>query len=253
MPDPKDLKDLIASVTGMDDEAKADLRKALKLQPDDVFKKLTDATDEQKVALQKALGMEPEDDDSLKARVMKLFGLTPTAPEIDPDVPEAVRKAVDEVKASVAKADERTVAVQKKLDDALVTIAKRDRDARVQVMIAKAAKFGNMGAADDISKLLTDVDEKLGSEVLKTVEALLAKGEEAFNQARVFEEVGVTARGEMKDNAIAKVDELAAEITKSDPKKTIEAARAEVWKSHPDLFKQYQSERRKAASAAEED
>ena len=246
-----DLKELIASVADMDDEAKAELRKALELEPDDVFDKLTAATDEQKEALRKALGMEIEDDDSLKARVMKLFGLTPASPVPDPDVPEAVRKAVDEVKASVRKADERTDAAEKKLDDALETIAKRDREARVQQMVGKAAQYGKMGTADDLSKLLSDVDEKLGADALKTVEKLLAKGEEAFKQAQSFEEIGVVARGEQHDNVLAEIDTIAEKIQKSD--ETIEAARARAWDENPKLFQQYQSERRRALRVAGEE
>ncbi len=248
-----DLKELIASVADMDDEAKAELRKALELQPEDVYDKLTAATDEQKVALRKALGMEIEDDDSLKAHIMKLFGLTPTSPVPDPDVPEAIRKVIDEVKGEVAKAEGRADKAEERLQKAEELIAKRDREARVQQMVTKAAKYGKMGTADDLSKLLTDVDEKLGAEGLKTVEAILAKGEEAFSQAQVFAEIGVVPRGEMHDNVIAKVDARAEEIQKADPNITIEAARAKVWKDNPELFKEYQTERRRALRVAEED
>lgn len=246
-----DLKELIASVADMDDKAKTELRKALELAPDDVFKKLTDATDEQKDALRKALGMEPETDDSLKARVMKLFGLTPTSPEPDPDVPEAVRKAVDEVKASVKKAEGRADEAEKKLDTALETIAKRDREARVQQMVAKAARYGKMGSPDDISKLLTDVDVKLGAEGLKAVEALLAKGEEAFSQAKVFEEIGHGSRTPGDGSAIAKIEEKALELRKADPKLTIEEARSLAWRDNPEIYKSYQDERRRARTAQE--
>ena len=248
-----DLKELIASVAEMDDEAKAELRKALELQPEDVFEKLTAATDEQKVALRKALGMEIEDDDSLKARVMKLFGLTPTSPVTDPDVPEAVRKVIDEVKGAVTKADERADQAEERLKKAEELISKRDREARVQLMVSKAAKYAKMGAADDISKLLTDTQEKLGDEGLKAVEQILAKGQEAFSQAQTFAEIGVVPRGEQHDNAIAKVDAKAEEIQKADPKMTIEAARAKAWKDDPELYKEYQSERRRQLQAARED
>lgn len=251
MPDPKDLKELIKSVADMDDEAKAELRKALELQPENVFDKLTAATDEQKDALRKALGMEPESDDSLKARVMKLFGLTPTSPEPNPDVPEAVRKVIDEVKGEVAKADARADKAEERLHKAEELITKRDREARVQLMVSKAAKYGKMGTADDISKLLTDAQEKLGDEGLKAVEAILAKGEEAFSQAQVFAEIGVVPRGEQHDNAVAEIDAIAEKIQKSD--ETIEAARARAWDENPKLFKQYQSERRRQLHAAEED
>lgn len=246
-----DLKELLASLDEMDDEAKAKVQKAMK--PEDVFDRLTKATDEQKVALAKALGIEKIDDDSLVEKVLKKLGLKPAEQEPDPDVPEAVRKAVDEVKASVQKAEDRADKAEKKLDDALKKIAKGDREARVQQMVSKAAKYGKMGTADDLSKLLTDVDEKLGAEGLKTVEAILAKGEEAFKQAQTFEEIGVVPRGEMHDNALAEIDAKAAEICKSDPKMTIEAARARAWDDNPELYKRYQTERRRALRAAEED
>jgi hypothetical protein len=254
MPDPKDLKELIASVADMDDEAKAELRKALELQPENVFDKLTAATDEQKDALRKALGMEPETDDSLKARVMKLFGLTPTALVPNPDVPEAVRKAIDDVKGEVKKAEERADKADKRADKAEELIAKRDREARVQTMVVKAAKYGSMGSADDLSKLLSDIDEKLGEEGLKTVEAILAKGEEGLKQAQTFAEIGVVPRGEMHDNALSEIDAKAAEIMKSDSNvKTIEEARGRAWKENPKLYKQYQSERRRQLKNAEEE
>ena len=239
-----DLKELIASVAEMDDDAKAELRKALELEPDNVFDKLTAATDEQKEALRKALGMEIEDDDSLKARVMKLFGLTPTSPVTDPDVPEAVRKVIDEVKGAVTKAEERA-------DKAEELISKRDREARVQLMVTKAAQYKNMGAADDISKLLTDAQEKLGDEGLKAIETILAKGQEAFSQAQTFAEIGVVPRGEQHDNALAEIDVIAEKIKKSD--ETIEAARARAWDENPKLYKKYQSERRQALRTVEED
>ena len=246
-----DLKELIASVAEMDDEAKAELRKALELEPDNVFDKLTAATDEQKEALRKALGMEIEDDDSLKARVMKLFGLTPTSPVTDPDVPEAVRKVIDEVKGAVTKADERADQAEERLKKAEELITKRDREARVQLMVSKAAKYSKMGTADDLSKLLTDAQEKLGDEGLKSVEAILAKGEEAFSQAQTFAEIGVVSRGEQHDNAVAEIDVIAEKIKKSD--ETIEAARARAWDENPKLYKKYQSERRQALRTAEED
>ena len=247
-----DLKELIASVAEMDDEAKAELRKALELQPEDVFEKLTAATDEQKVALRKALGMEIEDDDSLKARVMKLFGLKPDVP-VNDDLPDAVRKAVDEVKADVKKADDRADQAEERLKKAEDLIIKRDREARVQLMVSKAAKYAKMGSADDLSKLLTDAQEKLGDEGLKSVETILAKGQEAFDQAQLFKEIGVVPRGEQHDNAIAKVDAKAEEIRKADPKITIEQARAKVWKDNPELFNEYQSERRRQLQVARED
>ena len=198
-------------------------------------------------------GMEIEDDDSLKARVMKLFGLTPTSPVTDPDVPEAVRKVIDEVKGAVTKADERADAAEERLKKAEDLIIKRDREARVQLMVSKAAKYAKMGTADDLSKLLTDAQEKLGDEGLKSVETILAKGQEAFDQAQLFKEIGVVPRGEQHDNAIAKVDAKAEEIQKADPKMTIEAARAKAWKDDPELYKEYQSERRRQLQAARED
>ena len=246
-----DLKELIASVAEMDDEAKSELRKALELAPEDVFKKLTDATDEQKDALRKALGMEPETDDSLKARVMKLFGLTPTTPEPNKDLPEAVQKVVDEIKASVTKADENTVAVQKKLDDALEVIAKRDKEARVQTMVVKAAKYGTMGSADDVSKLLTDTQEKLGDEGLKALEVMLAKGEEAFKQAKVFEEIGRDGGGKPQGDVMKQIEDKAVEIQKAHKDMSIEDARAEAWRKNPDLYKQYGIEKQRAARAQE--
>jgi hypothetical protein len=248
-----DLKELIESLADMDDEAKAKVRKALEMEPEDVFDKLTKATDEQKVALAKALGIEKVDDDSLVEKVLKKLGLKAADQDPDPDVPEAVRKAVDEVKASVQKAEDRADKAEERMKKAEDLIAKRDREARVQTMVSKAAQYGKMGSADDLSKLLTDVDEKLGAEGLKVVEAMLAKGEEAFAQAQTFAEIGVVPRGEMHDNAISEVDAKAEEIQKADPKMTIEAARAKIWHDNPKLYKRYQTERRQALKNADEE
>lgn len=246
-------KELIASLASMDEATKAELQKALAMEPVDVFAKLEKATDEQKEALAKALGIEKLDDDTLGARVMKALGLTKANAEPDPAVPEAVRKIAAEMKETVAKAEADAKESQAKLDTALATIEKRDQEARNQQMVTKAATFSHMGSPDDLSKLLTDVDQKLGAEGLKAVEAVLAKGEEAFAQAKVFEEIGVTLRGDMTDSPIAKIDAIAEEIRKSDPKMTIEVARAEAWRRNPELFKNYQSGLSKRIRAAGEE
>lgn len=251
MPDPKDLKELIASLSELDDEAKAEVRKVLEMKPEDLFDKLTKATDEQKQALAKALGIEKIDDDNLVERLLKKMGWKPADAEPDPDVSEAVHKAIDAIKADVKKAEDRANEADERLKKAETLIVKRDREARVQLMVSKAAKYGKMGSADDISKLLTDTHEKLGDEGLKTVEAMLAKGEEAFSQAQTFAEIGVVPRGEMHDNAIAEIDAIAEKIKKSD--ETIEAARARAWNENPKLYKRYRSEQRQALRTAEED
>lgn len=248
-----DLKKFIASLAELDDDAKAEVRKALEMEPEDVFEKLTKATDDQKEALAKALGIEKIDDDNLVERLLKKMGWKQTDADPDPDVPEAVHKAIDAIKADVQKAEDRADKAEERLKKAEETVAKRDRDARVQQMVVKAAKYSKMGTADDLSKLLTDTQEKLGDEGLKIVEAMLAKGEEAFEQAQVFNEIGVVPRGEMHDNAISEVDAKAEEIQKADPKMTIEAARAKIWHDNPKLYKRYQTERRQALKNADEE
>lgn len=247
-----DLKELLTSLTDLDDDQKAEVRKALEMEPEDVFDKLTKATDEQKVALAKALGIEKVDSDSLVEKVLKTLGLKAADVEPDPDVPEAVRKAIEGVKGEVAKHAKRADDAEIRMKAAEDLIAKRDKEARVQTMVVKAAKYPTMGSPDDVSKLLTETHEKLGDEGLKTLEAVLAKGEEAFTQAKVFDEIGRDASGNAQSDVMKALEDKAVEIQKAaKTDMTIEAARSQAWHDNPTLYKQYQTERTRAIRAQE--
>ena len=246
-----DLKELLTSLTDLDDKQKAEVRKALEMDPEDVFDKLTKATDEQKVALAKALGIEKVDDDSLVEKVLKKLGLKAADVDPDPDVPEAVKKAIEGVKGEIAKESKRADEAEERLKKAEGLIEKRDREARVQTMVSKAAKYPTMGSPDDVSKLLTDTQEKIGDEGLKTLEAALAKGEAAFAEAKVFDEIGRDSSGIPQGDVMKSIEDKAIEIQKSNDGMTIEAARGEAWRQNPDLFKKYQTERKRAIRAQE--
>lgn len=240
-----DLKELIKSIAGMSDEDKAEIRKALELKEGDVFERLTQATDEQKAELMKALGIEPESDESLKARVLKMLGLKP-AEEPASDLPDAVRKAVDDVRAELKKEQDARAAAEDRLKKAEDLIAKHEREARVAAMVTKAARFGHLGTADDLSKLLSEVEEKAGGEVLTKLETVLAKGEELASMSKAFEEIGVRGSESEAGNVIEKIDAAAEEIRKADPKLTVDEARAQAWRDNPELFQEYQQQRRRA-------
>ena len=137
-------------------------------------------------------------------------------------VPAAVQKRLDEQAAEVKESREE--------------VAKIRAERRREQMIAKVAQYQNIPglSADDFATVL----EAQSDENLEKLEKVLKAADGAVKNSGVLTEIGV--RGAADDNSPeGKIEKAAQEIRKGkETKMTIEQARVQAYKDHPELCAQ---------------
>jgi len=146
------------------------------------------------------------------------------------DVPEDVKKVLDE----------QSVQLRKQSED----IAKMQDDAERKEYVAKAeADYANLPvSAEDIGEALRKV-AKLAPDALEVIEKSLAAGNKGM--AANFEELGKSGGSDDDGTAIAKLNKLAADISKRDGI-TFEKGFVIAKNENSDLWLQSRSERRQS-------
>jgi hypothetical protein len=159
----------------------------------------------------------------------------PSIEDIAKGLPEEVRKAWE---ADRVRAEEATAAL------AAERVEKRSAE-----FVAKADTMPFLGKADEVGPVLQSLADA-APEAYGKLESLLEKAAPKFGE--LFKESGTAALpatpGDPKAiikgaSAIAKADQLAAALVEKEGL-TEADAKAEVWKRHPDLYAEYDAERR---------
>lgn len=198
---------------------------------------------------------EPDFKDKVLCFVKSLFGdstvndkpkeLEPYTIDINKGVDAKVAPKEEPVASTIPdefkqrfEALENELKAQKEKNDSLQTqITKTASEAKVKDFVQKAAGFDKLSInAEEIGPVLKNLSES-DPEGYAKIEAVLAAANEQVAKGGLFKELGTDGEG---DNDIEKqVQAKADEIRKSNPGLTIEAARAKVWESDPELCKQY--------------
>ena len=148
---------------------------------------------------------------------------------------EAIEKKLDTKYGEVIKGLQTT-------NEALTTDLKKERDVRVLKEFEEmAGGFGYKGEKKaEIAKTLMSAKENMDEANYKTIEETLKKSGELLTNSALFKELGSSEGGET--NSEDEADKKAAALRKADPKLTKEQALDEVYKAHPELYKQYLDE-----------
>jgi hypothetical protein len=144
-----------------------------------------------------------------------------------------------ELRQRVEKAEAESRATAERL-------AKIEDERANDAFIAKAQAFKGIVKPEEFGPTLRKIaktDAALAEAVEKALATANGQIEAARKQARAFDELGRSGGGD-GTSAVEKVDAAARELMAKDAKLTEATARAQVWKSNPDLAKQYTEERR---------
>lgn len=124
--------------------------------------------------------------DALKAMdpadIVALLGVelavkTDESEDDDDDLPEEVRKQIDDAQDKVEKAEER--------------IAKMESDNRRREFIAKAkTDYDSLGDADDLGEVLHSIDDNVDEAIVKRLDAILKAANAQVAEGALFAEVG---------------------------------------------------------------
>ena len=147
---------------------------------------------------------------------------------------ERVEKAEKERETRIEKAEKEATAAREE-------IRKMQIEAEHRTWVEKAAKQWAHLALDagEMGQLFMDLRD-IQQVTKDKLMALLDSCEEQVKKSKFFEEIGSSIPSEGSPEG--KVDALAKElITKSTGKLSMVEAQAEIWKAHPELMKEYAS------------
>lgn len=159
----------------------------------------------------------------------KVTELTPK-PEPEDEIPAAIAKRIEDTEKRATDAEER---IQK------MEVEKRNEDAVRKVSAWKHLPI----KATEFGPILRKIEDglKLSADEQKELDRVLGAANEVARVGQLFEEIG---SGADEGTAAAKVNKLAEDIRKADPKVTAAAARAQVYKNHPTLMTEVENEDR---------
>ena len=160
---------------------------------------------------------------------------------------EAINKQVDVAAISKAVEEKFSEQLKKQAEDneKLQKALDAEKDLRItKEFISKAAEYKNLGTKpDDFGKVLKEIAQKVIPETYTELEKVLAGADEKIGKNDIFlKEIG--SGGEAVLETIDKVNKMVEEIRKTDPKITKEQAEAKVWMEHPELYREYEAEKR---------
>jgi hypothetical protein len=152
-----------------------------------------------------------------------------------------VSKALSELPVEVAaivKAD------RERLEKAEAALEAQREAAADAAFIAKAATYDAViEDANEFGPLLRQLND-FNPELASAVEGALATASARVEKSALLGEVG--ANGVGPTNAQEEVTVLAKRMVEADPSKSLEEAEATIWEKRPDLYDQYQNERKSA-------
>lgn len=145
------------------------------------------------------------------------------------DLPEPVRKRLEELEKQAKEAEE---------------IAKAEREARVRAEIRKRAEgYANVGEVDKIAEAIYKA-QSVSAEFAEQLETLFKSAHERIEKGDLFKELGSGA-GDSASTAWGKIEAAAAEIMKATPSMTRPQAIAKALEANPELEKAYYEEVRR--------
>ncbi|MCK4517853.1 hypothetical protein KAT92_03695 [Candidatus Babeliales bacterium] len=141
----------------------------------------------------------------------------------------------------------KTISIQKSINETLADKLKSSEDARVlKEFEAKAEAMGHLGeSATDLAKVLKSVYDA-DPENAAAVEAILQTASTKIEKSMLFEETGSNGAGGDGGSAWGKIEKHAEAITKADSKISNADAIDLVLKNHPELYAEYEQEKRRA-------
>lgn len=124
---------------------------------------------------------------------------------------------------------------------ALLRIEELQKSIEMKEMREVAKKYVILGEKEDeLAKKLYEMKEK--PDVLKSYLALLDKNLKMIEKSGMFSEIGKSGKGFGESNALAKIDNIALEIQKSNPQLSKSKILMQAWKQHPELISEYENE-----------
>jgi hypothetical protein len=153
---------------------------------------------------------------------------------------DVLKGASPEVQALFKRQQEVAESAQKRADEA-VELAKAETDRREIAELTKRAddEFGRLpGEASLKAKALREIEGIEDEEVRDAAIAMLRSGDDAIEKAETFGELGVVSIND--DSApMDEVTRLASERVAKGTAKSLEEAKAQIWKEQPKLYEQY--------------
>jgi hypothetical protein len=163
------------------------------------------------------------------------------------ELPETVRKRLDEADARVAKAEERIAKADER-------VAKAEAQAELVELSKKAEReFPNLPGTDVEKGLMLRAINGLDKAVSEPIIKMLKAGNESMT--KLFIEKGTSREDETGSSAEAQLDMMAKamvveNVSKGDGKLTFAKAYTKVWDSHPELVARSLKEHDQRISAA---
>lgn len=204
-----------------------EVRKSLPQEVQDYIKDLEDKVSKMKELEEKAAKV-----DELEKRLEELSKKADANDKKDDQedifksLPEPVKKYIHEIEKKAKEAEE---------------IAKREREERItREFVAKAAELRSLPVdAEKFGPILKSIHEAL-PDVYAEVEAVLKAANELVEKSKLFDEIG---KGSGAEGSVwSKIESLANELVSKSAGMTKEKAIAEVLKSNPQLYEEYQKE-----------
>lgn len=152
---------------------------------------------------------------------------------------EAVLKAADTQVAATRAELEKAAAKAQESEARLATIqAETERKESIQ----KAAEFRDLPGAnpDDLGPVLLKIKKALDPAEYEKLTSILKASATIVRRSALFTEIGSDVAG--ANTARAELDKKVDDLRKSNPKLTVEAARAQVYKSDKALMDRVQAE-----------
>ena len=192
---------------------------------------LKGVSEEAKAAIKAEFAKQEERIDALQKKVDELSKKGEgNADDINKaDLPEPVRKRLEELEKQAKEAEE---------------IAKAEREARVRAEIRKRAEgYANVGEVEKIAEAIYKA-QSVSADFAEQLETLFKSAHERIEKGDLFKEFGSGA-GDSASTAWGKIEAAAAEIMKATPSMTRPQAIAKALEANPELEKAYFEEVRR--------
>ncbi len=149
-------------------------------------------------------------------------------------LPEPIQKAIDDMQKSLEGQKEENEKLRKELTDEKA-IRRRNE------YIVKAEKeYGDVpGTAEEIADMMIKAEDA-DAELLEAIEKKFGECGELIKESALLKEIGSDSFGET--TAHGKIESLAKEKVKADPKLSFEKAYDQVLQENPELYSQHEKE-----------
>lgn len=194
-------------------------------------------------AVLKALGFSKDDVSSLKPEDIAAGLDDKPAEKTEPVADPIVAKAIEDMQKRLGDAEKRA-------SDAEALAKRLDDEKQNRTYVEKASNLRHLPGvtADDFGPVLRKVAGALDEDTFAKFEQTLKAANEAIHTGSLFKEIG--SGSGVASGVMAEVAGLVTEIRKANPSLDEHGARAQVWKSRPDLLTAYERERQQALRAA---